>query len=115
MVPTLRCGLVLSNFFFATVSSYELPLTTRKSTSRRSAAAHSLRQVSRHLCVVTELHRIRRAPRGHRPKLGSVAEHLGQGHVRSHVLRCAAPFHAEDMTTPRREVAHHVAEVFLGH
>src|SRR6266481_1442720 len=100
MVPTLRWGLVRSNFFFATVSSYNFSLT-----SRRSAAAHSLRQVSRHLCVVTELHRIRRAPRGHRPKLGSVAEHLGQGHVRPHVLRCAAPFHAEDMTTPRREVA----------
>src|SRR5437762_11228663 len=74
-----------------------------------------LRQVSGHLRVMTELHRIARTPRCHRAKLGSVAEHLGEGHVGLHVLRRAAAFHAEDMTAPGREVAHDVAEVLLGH
>src|SRR5437879_8907863 len=64
---------------------------------------------------MTEFHRISHPPRSHRPKLGSVAEHLREGDAGLDVLRRAAAFHAEVMTAPRREVAHHVAEVFLGH
>src|ERR1700681_3738869 len=100
MVPTLRCGLVRSNFFFAPASSYL--------TSRRGAAADGLREVSRHFRVVTELHRVRCPPRGHRPKLGSVTEHLGKGYARFDVLRCPASLHAEDVTATRGEIAHHV-------
>src|ERR1700682_2382324 len=101
LLPTFRCGFVRSNFFFATVSSYLTP--------RRGTAAHSLRQVSRHFCVVTELHRISRPPRGHRPKFGSVTEHLRQGYAGLDVLRRAAPFHAEDVTAGGRQSPHHVS------
>src|ERR1700694_2820653 len=107
MVPTFRWVFVRSNFFFASVSSYL--------TSRPLAAAHSLRKIARHFRVMTELHRIRRPPRSHRPKFGSVTEHLSQGHVRLHVLRGAASLHAEDVAAARREVAHHVTEVLLRH
>src|SRR5207249_6460432 len=69
-------------------------------TSPSSAPAHCLREVAWHLCVMTELHRIRRAPRGHGPKLGRVPEHLRQGDVRAHVLRRAAALHAQDVATP---------------
>src|SRR5438105_11427045 len=105
MVPTLRWGLVRSNFFFATVSSCL--------TSPGRAAANSLRQVARHLRVMTEFHRIRRPPGRHRSKLGSVAEHFRKRHVRLHVLRRAATLHAEDVTAARGEVAHHITEVLL--
>src|SRR6202158_5477184 len=107
MVPTLRCGFVRSNFFFAIVSSYLTP--------RRSTAAHSFRQVSGQLCVVTELHRIGRPPRSHRPKFGSVTEHLSQRYAGLDVLRRAAPFHAKDVTAAGRQIPHHVTEVFLRH
>src|ERR1700674_5276264 len=107
MVPTLRCGLVRSNFFFATASSYL--------TSRRGAAPNALREVSRHLCVMTEFHRIGRPPRGHRPKFGSVTEHLSEGHAGLYVLRRASTFHAQDVPATRRQVAHHVTEIFLRH
>src|SRR5260370_11015336 len=105
MVPMLRCGFVLSNFFFATLSSYL--------TSRRRTAPDSLCQVPGHLCVMTELHRIGRPPRSHRPKFGSVTEHLRQGHVGLDVLRGSPALHAQDVAAPRREIAHDVAEVLL--
>src|ERR1700674_3439521 len=98
MVPTLRCGFVRSNFFFATLSSYL--------TSRRGAAADGLREVSRHFGVMTELHRVRCPPRGHGPKLGSVTEHLSERHVGLDVLGRSAAFHAKDVPATRGQVAH---------
>jgi hypothetical protein len=46
-----------------------------------------VRYVARHRIVMMELHGERRAPLGHRPQVGDVAEHLLQRHVGPHYDR----------------------------
>src|SRR5215210_1918490 len=100
MVPTLRCGLFLSN----------TPLDIR---------SLSLRYLGRdalgHLGVVVELHGEGGAALGLGAHGGCVPEHLGERHHRADDLPAAARVHTLDLASPCREVAHNVAHELFGY
>src|SRR5918992_4081168 len=100
MVPTFRCGLVLS----------KTPLDIRFLLSLRYLGRDALG----HLGVVVELHGEGGPPLGLAPHGGRVPEHLRERHHRPDDLPAAAGVHALDMAAPRREVAHDVAHELLG-
>src|ERR671915_42654 len=101
MVPTLRCGLVLSN------------------TPRDIMSLLPLRYLGRdalgHHGVVVELHGEGGPPLGLAPHGGCVSEHLRERHHRPDDLTAASRVHALDVAASAREVAHDVAHELLGH
>src|SRR5918998_2205439 len=101
MVPTFRCGLVLS----------KTPLDIRSLLSIRYLGRDALG----HLGVVVELHGEGGPPLGLAPHGGRVPEHLGERHHRPDDLSAAPRVHALDVAAPAREVAHDVAHELLGH
>src|SRR5215210_6906498 len=101
MVPTLRCGLVLS----------KTPLDIRSLLSIRYLGRDALG----HLGVVVELHGEGGPPLGLAPHGGRVPEHLRERHHRPDDLAAAPRVHALDVAAPAREVAHDVAHKLLGH
>src|SRR5215470_3041918 len=86
MVPTFMWGLVRSYFFFPTDASCVTPAGETCPALPAAPLTDGLGQGCRQLCVVIELHGIRRPARGHRAELRSVPKHLGQGHMRQHRL-----------------------------
>src|SRR6266545_6063582 len=66
------------------------------------------------LLVRIELHRVRRATLGARTQVGSVAEHLREGHVSTDDLAVAPLLHAADLAAAGREVTDDVTHVVLG-
>src|SRR5215218_6441901 len=78
IVPTLRCGLLRSNFCLAMLS-FLPPLALRVDQLGRDRL--------RHFLVVIELHRERRAALGHGPDVRRVAEHLSERNHRLDLLR----------------------------
>src|SRR5262245_32971912 len=70
--------------------------------------------VLRRRLVAIEVHRIGRAPLRARAEIGRVAEHLRQRHARRDDLRAAAIFLRLNLPAAARQVAHHIAHVFLG-
>src|SRR5215204_3121815 len=100
MVPTFRCGLVRSNFPLD-IFSLLLPF------------CYLGRDALRHLGIMIELHRERRAALGLGTHGGRVTEHLGERHHRPYYLPAAARVHTLDQPAPRREIAHHVAHELL--
>src|SRR5918998_5500959 len=101
IVPTFRCGLVLS----------KTPLDIRSLLSIRYLGRDALG----HLGVVVELHGEGGPPLGLAPHGGCVSEHLRERHHRPDDLTAASRVHALDMAAPAREVAHDVAHELLGH
>src|SRR6185369_6051471 len=91
MVPMLTCGLVRSNFAFATGA---LLVNVDYAVRRRAVGGWSgcerllapgllddlFRHVLRNLGVGIELHRVRRAALGLGPQVTDIPEHLGQRH-----------------------------------
>src|SRR5215210_1163019 len=100
MVPTLRCGLFLSN----------TPLDIR-SLSLRYLGRDALGPLG----VVVELHGEGGAALGLGAHGSRVPEHLGERHHRADDLPAAAGVHTLDVASPCREVAHDVAHELLGH
>src|SRR3954465_11494850 len=102
IVPTLRCGLVRSNFC--------LPI--RSFPSLRGLRVDELAgDRLRHFLVPVELHGERGPALRRRPQVGGVTEHPGQGHSGPDRLRVPARLEALDAPAARVEIAHHVAEV----
>src|SRR5687767_10071650 len=66
-----------------------------------------------HLLVRVELHRVRGSALSARAQVGSVTEHLREGHLCLDNVAGAALLHALDATAPRREVANDVTHVVL--
>src|SRR5215210_5521544 len=101
MVPTFRCGFVLSNLPLAII--FLLPL------------GYLGRDALGHLGIVIKLHGERRATLRLAPDGRRVPEHLSEGHHRPDDLPAAAGVHPLDLSAPRREIAHDVAHKLLGH
>src|SRR5690242_18739930 len=83
MVPMLTCGLVRSNFAFATFGSPSLGFFVLLRLDWLDLLAGCLgddllRDVPRNLGVGVELHRVARPALGLRPQVTDVAEHLRQ-------------------------------------
>src|SRR5262245_19146466 len=90
MVPMLTCGLVRSNFAFATVDPFPSwkcrPLGGRRLLTFVGALSlfagrlgdDFLGDVLRNLCVAVELHRVTRTTLGLGPQVADVTEHLRQ-------------------------------------
>src|SRR5918999_3051468 len=95
MVPTFRCGFVLSNLPLAIILL--LPL------------GYLGCDALGHLGVVVELHGERRAALRLAPDGSRVTEHLGERHHRPDDLPTTAGVHALHLTAPGREVAHDIA------
>src|SRR5215216_2539872 len=102
IVPTLRCGLVLSN-------------TPLDITSLLLSIRYLGRDALGHLGVVVELHGEGGPTLGLAPHGGRVPEHLRERHHRADDLPAAPRVHALDLAAPAREVAHDVAHEHLGH
>src|SRR5438093_8421632 len=101
IVPTLRWGLDRSNFCFAM--------------SLASHAGHDLaRDRLGNFLVGVELHGVRRATLGARTQVGSVAEHVREGHLCPDDLARPPLVHPGDLAPPPGEVADDVAHVVLG-
>src|SRR5260221_8615660 len=117
MVPTLRWGLLRSNFSLAIGllgRFLSLSVWARRTQKRvRLLAAHPLDDVflnvRRGLVVSGELHRVRRPTLGPRTEVGSVTEHLRERDLSADDLRGAALLHALHLTAAAVEVADHVA------
>src|ERR671925_730301 len=105
MVPTFTCGLLRSNFSFATLllllsqSLFSGHLARTCRTYSLSAGSDRLASavlddlfgdVRRHLVVPIELHRVGGAPLGGRAQVGRIAEHLGERHAAPNRDRVAA-------------------------
>src|SRR5512143_4073999 len=91
--------------------------STRRFTSAISRAPieYFLCHILRNLSVVLQFHRKRPAPLSRRAQVRRISEHIRQRHVRANRLH--APwswFHAFDLTTACREIADHVAGIFVG-
>src|SRR5918992_2046218 len=99
MVPTLRCGLVLS----------KTPLDINSLLSLRYLFSDALW----HLGVVVELHGEGGPTLGLAPHGGRVPEHLRERNHRADDLPAASRIHALDVAAPAREVAHDVAHELL--
>src|SRR5256885_11271203 len=106
MVPTLRCGLVRSNFCLAITP----PVDLRGAARVDELACDRLRD----FLVAIELHRERGPPLRRRAQVGRVAEHGRERDAGADRLRVAARLQALDAPPARVEIAHHVAEVLLG-
>src|SRR5688572_30450148 len=127
MVPMLTCGLVRSNFAFATgvllwTSWFVRParrVTPRTSVDSpgelfaRSLRDDLLRHVRGYLGVGVELHAVARPALGLRPQVADVAEHLRQRHQGTDDAGTAALLHRLDDATAGVEVADDVAHVLL--
>src|SRR5436190_4381226 len=106
MVPTLRCGLVRSNFCFPIPYLSFLPL---RGLRVDDLACDRLR----HFLVPVELHGERGPALRRRAQVGCVTKHRGERDVGPDRLRVAARLEALDAPAARVEIAHHVAEVRL--
>src|SRR5919197_2313648 len=104
MVPTLRCGLVRSNFCLPIPSFLLL----------RGRGVDELRcDQLRDFLVAIELHGERGPALRRRAQVGCVTEHRRQGHAGSDRLRVAARLEALDAPSAGVEVTHDVTEVLL--
>src|ERR687893_2162534 len=99
MVPTFRCGFVLSNLPLAIILLLPLGYLSRDALG--------------HLGIVIELHSERRAALRLAPDGRRVTEHLGERDHRPDDLPAAARVHALDLAAPARKVAHDVAHELL--
>src|SRR3954465_11601802 len=140
MVPMLTCGLVRSNFAFATGVLLKDFLVRRAPDaqadwfSRRAGRTAGwpqsrcavmqyllarrlrddlLRDVRRNLGVGVELHAVARPALGLRPQVADIAEHLRQRYQRLDDAGAAALFHRLDDAAPGVEVTDDVAHVVL--
>src|ERR671929_658975 len=134
MVPMLTCGLVRSNFAFATgvllwtVSSSlarragaalrtlstararavpdgpHVPQRVRRDLRARGLSDDLLRDVLRNLGVGVELHAVARPALSLRPQVADVAEHLREGNQGPDHAAAAALLHRLDDPAPRVEV-----------
>src|ERR671910_1429915 len=111
IVPMFRCGFVRSNFCFD-MGLPRAPLLRWLLAS--DAGDDLLGDGLGHLLVRVELHGVRRSALGARAEVGSVAEHLRQRHLGTDDVRVPALLHPLDPSSPRRQVAEHVAHVILG-
>src|SRR5436190_18974245 len=113
MVPTLRCGLVRSNFCLAITP----PVDLRGARRVDELACDRLRD----FLVAIELHRERGPPLRRRAQVSGVAEHGRERDARADRLRVAARLEALDAHSARVELAPPRAEVLprrlydLGH
>src|SRR5262245_1496782 len=124
MVPMFTCGLVRSNFAFATGGSSSLasyavrvPLDlTRRSTSFASGLLDDLvRHSTWDFGVRVELHRVHGATRRLGTQVSDVPEHLRQRHQRLDEPRAAGCLvHGLDVATTSVQVTDHVAHVVVG-
>src|ERR671910_3698655 len=127
MVPMLTCGLVRSNFAFATVGSscwdLSLPVMALLGVwaGRPGASLLApdllddlLRDVPRNLGVGLELHRIACPALGPAAEVPDVAEHLRQWNERLDDAGAGALLHCLDVAAAGVEVADDVAHVILG-
>src|SRR5215218_1860306 len=132
MVPMLTCGLVRSNFAFATVGppqdswgvqplvSLVLPVWTGSGAWRdaRSLAPglldDLLRDVPGNLGVGVELHAVVRPALRLGPQVANVAEHLGQRDLGPDHLDPARVLHGLDLPTAGVQDANYVALLGLG-
>src|SRR5215210_6341688 len=117
MVPMLTCGLVRSNFAFATVGPPQDSWGVqpqirgwcgRSGRERRPGEARSLapgllddllRDVPRNLGVGVELHAVVRPALRLGPQVANVAEHLGQRDLGPDHLDAAGVLHGLDLPT----------------
>src|SRR2546429_1563128 len=125
MVPMLTCGLVRSNFAFATGvllwTSWFVAAAAGGATSCRPGRATGLfagrlrddllGDVRGNLVVGVELHGVARPALGLRPQVADVAEHLRQRHQGTDDTAAAALLHRLDDATTGVEVADDVAHV----
>src|ERR1700704_3314430 len=94
-----KCGLVRSNFSLAMSDLYSF--FTNCGGSLAADAGDDLGSDRfRYRLGGVELHRVRRATLGARPKIANIPEHLGQRHPSADHLRVAALFHALDLAPP---------------
>src|SRR5436190_14587373 len=132
MVPMLTCGLVRSNFAFATgvllglerVTPYDVlsvlsgaPGASSRSCSGLLAAGlldDLFRHVARNLGVGVELHAVARPALGLAPEVSDVAEHLRQGYECVHDPRTGPLLHGLDLATAGVQVADDLTHVVLG-
>src|SRR5688572_19214206 len=105
MVPTLRCGLVRSNFCFPIA-----PPVSLRSLRRRDDLARD--RLWRFL-VAVELHRESRAALRHRAQVRRVPEHRRKRNSGTYRLRVAAGLETFDSAAASVEIAHYVTEVLL--
>src|SRR6266540_1333045 len=118
MVPMLTCGLVRSNFAFATGvllwTSWVLRPEASGPVKRSSLAAADsfagrprddlLRHVLWYLGIGVELHRVARPALGLRPQVADVAEHLRQRHQGPDDAGSTPLVHGLDRAAPGVEV-----------
>src|SRR5215210_7926260 len=104
IVPTLRCGLVRSNFCLAIGVPLLASYPGNDLTGDRLG----------HLLVGVELHRVGSATLGARPQVGSVSEHVTEGHLALDDLARTALLDALDPAPPAGDVADDVAHVVVG-
>src|ERR1700688_684999 len=135
MVPMLTCGLVRSNFAFATsVSSWTCWCLLKQCCYFRGAAVVTgqgysvafasslagglsddlLRHIRRNFGVAVEHHGVVRPALSLRPQVADVAEHLRQRHVGFDHARAAAFLHGLNLATAGVQVADHLTHVVLG-
>src|SRR5512143_2394718 len=114
--PTLQCGLLRSNFSFAMMSSpvtQGRPLGQPPKLSRAARVDHRLGQIGRQALIVMKLHCIYASALTHRPQVGGVAKHFGQGHPGPNGLRIGAALRALNRRAARAQIAQHVAHKFF--
>src|SRR3712207_1504127 len=99
IVPTFRCGFVLSNLPLAIILLLSLGYLGRDALG--------------HLGIVIELHGERRSALGLAPDGSRVTEHLGERNHRPDDLSTAAGVHALNLTTPGAQIAHNITHEFL--
>src|SRR5687768_6967355 len=104
IVPTLRCGFVRSNFCLAMGVPLLASYPGDDLTGDRLG----------HLLIGVELHRVGSATLGARPQVGSVSEHVTEGHLALDDLAGPALVDALDPASPARDVADDVAHVVVG-
>src|SRR6266545_2403511 len=125
MVPMLTCGLVRSNFAFATGPSWNLLATPYDASGWTGVRGEELlapgllddlfRHVLRNLGVGVELHRVRRPALRLGTQVADVPEHLRQRHQGlDDPAAAGALVHRLDVATARVEVADHLTHVVLG-
>src|SRR5262245_45726996 len=122
MVPMLTCGLVRSNFAFATgvllwtgcFTPYDVWWSGLRSGLLAAGLLDDLfRHVPRNLGVRVELHGVTSPALRLTPEVTDVAEHLRERHERLDDLDADLVLHQLDLTTTGVEVADHVAHVVL--
>src|SRR5256885_209378 len=127
MVPMLTCGLVRSNFAFATGvllwTSWFVAAAAGGATSCRSGRATGLfagrlrddllGDVRGNLVVGVELHGVARPALGLRPQVADVAEHLRQRHQGADDAAATALLHRLDDATAGVQVTDNVTHVLL--